>query len=304
VRTQGLKFIEAPRPELYDLRADAAEVNNKYQPWDEDVKRLRGIVAELRAKMPPPEPSQSTVGQGTIDELKALGYLGKADAGSATNVPEPSLLPDPKDKIEEQNLLHRAMMASEDDRAGEARESLERVLQLDPKSLTALRQLGELELHGGEYAKAAQHLKQAVDIRPDDATAQFYAGQALEENHDLNGARNALEFSLKLMPGQFAARLLLGQVYLGLNNPKAAEDQFEAALLLQPDNVAAQVGAAKAQINASEFDGAVQQLKALTKSQPRNAEAFDLLAQAYAGLGQSAEAQQARAHAQSLRKTK
>ena len=58
------------------------------------------------------------------------------------------MLPDPKDKIEEQNLLHLAMMASEDDREAEARASLEKVLQLDPKSPTALRQLGELELKG------------------------------------------------------------------------------------------------------------------------------------------------------------
>ena len=112
VRTQSLKFIEAPRPELFDLHADAAELNNQYEPWNAQVKKLRGMLAGLRAKAPPPAPSQGVVGQGTIDELKALGYLGKADVGSATNVPEPSLLPDPKDKIEEQNLLHLAMIAS------------------------------------------------------------------------------------------------------------------------------------------------------------------------------------------------
>ena len=84
-----------------------------------------------------------SIGQATIDELKALGYLGSADAGSATNVPQPSLLPDPKDKIEEQNLLHRAMIASQDGRAAAAREYLRNVLQLDPKSHTALRRLCE-----------------------------------------------------------------------------------------------------------------------------------------------------------------
>src|SRR4029077_18990105 len=223
----------APRPELYDLDTDAAELRNKYEPWNTAVKNLRGMLAELRAKAPPPAPSHGLVAQGTIDELKALGYLGKADVGSATNVPEPSLLPDPKDKIEEQNLLHLAMIASEDDRAADARRSLEKVLQLDAKSPTALRQLGERELRAGDYANSAQHLKVALEVRPGDATAAFYEGQALEKTHDLPGARDALEASLKLMPGQLEARLLLGEVYLGLKNPKAAEDQFEAALLLQ-----------------------------------------------------------------------
>jgi tetratricopeptide (TPR) repeat protein len=301
VRTRGLKFIEAPRPELYDLHVDAAELNNQYEPWNAQVKKLRGMLAELRAKVPPPAPSQGVVGPGTIDELKALGYLGKADAGSATNVPEPSLLPDPKDKIEEQNLLHLAMIASEDDRAADARSSLEKVFELDPKSPTALRQLGELELRAGDYRKSAQHLKVALEVRPDDATAAFYEGQALEKMHDLAGARDALEASLKLMPGQLQARLLLGEVYLGLKNPKAAEDQFEASLLLQSNSIEAQLGVAKAQIADANFNEAVKQLEPLSKSQSRNAEVFELLAQAYAGLGKKGEAQQADARAKLLR---
>jgi len=304
VRTQGLKFIEAPRPELYDLDTDAAELRNIYEPWNAPVKNLRGMLAELRAKAPPPAPSQGVVGQGTIEELKALGYLGKADVGSATNVPEPSLLPDPKDKIEEQNLLHRAMIASEDDRAADARRSLEKVLQLDPKSPTALRQLGELELRAGDYVNSARHLKVAVEVRPDDAAASFYEGQALEKTHDLPGARDALEASLRLMPGQFEARLLLGQVYLGLKNPKAAEDQFEAAILLRSKSIEGQLGVARAQIAEGNFNEAAQQLESLSQSQSRNAEVFELLAQAYAGLGKKGEAEKAEARVKLLQSQK
>jgi|HubBroStandDraft_6_1064221.scaffolds.fasta_scaffold14931_3 choline-sulfatase len=301
VRADGVKFIEAPQPEFYNLHKDPAELDNRYEPWNSQVQKFRGMLAELRAKTPPSEASKGGVGQGTIDELKALGYLGRADAGSATNVPEPSMLPDPKDKIEEQNLLHLAMMASEDDRESDARASLEKVLQLDPKSPTALRQLGELELKHGDYAAAAQHLKVALEVRPDDATAAFFEGQALEKTHDLAGARDALEASLKMMPGQFQARLLLGQVYLALNNPRAAEDQMEAALLLQPNSVEGQIDLASAQISEGSFAEAVKQLQPLAKSQPNNAEIFELLAKAYSGLGKKADAKQAEDRAQLLR---
>jgi choline-sulfatase len=301
VRTEGIKFIEAPRPELYELRKDAGELDNKYEPWSAQVKKFRGMLAELRAKEPPQENSKSAVGQGTINELKALGYLGPADAGSATNVPEPSLLPDPKDKIEEQNLLHAAMIASEDSRATEARQSLEKVLQLNPKSPTALRDLGELELRAGDYAQAAQHLKEAMDVRPDDASAAFDEGQALEKMHDLTGARDALDTSLKLLPGQFQARLLLGQIYLALKDPKAAEDQFEAALLLRSSSAVAQLGLASAQIAKGNFDEALRQLEPLSKTQPNNAEVFVLLARAYTGLGKTVQAQRAESRAKLLR---
>jgi predicted Zn-dependent protease len=209
-------------------------------------------------------------------------------------------LPDPKDKIEQQNLLHLAMMASEDDRPRDARAALEKVLALDPKSPTALRQLGELELQAGDYAQASQHLKTAVEVRPDDATASFYAGQAMAKAHDLTGARDMLETSLKLMPGQFSARLLQGQVYLELRDPQAAEDQFEAALLLQTDSVEAQLGVANAQVAQGNFADAAAALEALSKSQPKNATVFALLAEAYSGLGKSAEAQRAAARSKLL----
>jgi choline-sulfatase len=213
VRAGGLKFIEAPRPELYDLHADPGELTNRYQTSDAAVQKFRGMLSEIKANASAPV----------------------------------SNLPDPKDKIDEQNLLHTAMMASDDNRTDEARQALEKVLQLDPKSPTALRQLGELEFHSGDFALAAEHLKQARQVRPEDSTAAFYEGQAREKTGDFAGARDALEASLKLTPSQFPARLLLGQVYLALKDRKNAEDQFEAALLLQPKSAEAQLGLTQAQ---------------------------------------------------------
>ncbi len=273
VRAEGFKFIEAPRPELYDLHADAGELKNSYEVSNATVQKFRGLLADLKAK----RPSDATAAQ----------------AGSE--------LPDPKDRIEEQNLLHAAMMASDDDRPADVRTALEKVLQLDAKSPTALRQLGELELQAGDYAKAAEHLKRAREVRPYDATAAFYQGQALEKMGDLAGARDALEASLKLTPGQLPARLLLGKVYLGLKDAKNAQDQFEAALLVDPNSVEGQLGLAKAQIADGSFADAVQQLEPLSKSEPDNAEVFELLAQGYSGMGKQPEAQQAESRAKLLR---
>ena len=281
VRSDGFKFIEAPRPELYDLQLDVAESNNKYEPQDARVQKSRSMLTEVHAREVSVEASKDGSPQ---------------DAASNS-----SSLPDPKDKIDEQNLLHAAMMASDDNRSADARKALEKVLALDPKSPTALRQLGELELQAGDFVKAAQHLRGAMEVRPDDATASLYAGQALQKAHDPAGARDALETSLKLMPGQLPARLLLGRVYLDLKDPKAAEDQFEAALLLQSGSVEAQLGLADAQMTGGNFADAAKSLEALSKAQPRNATIFDLLAKAYLGLGKKAEAQQSEARAKQLR---
>jgi predicted Zn-dependent protease len=299
VRTDGFEFIEAPRSELYDLGADGAEIHNLYTPWDNQVKNSRAMLADLRSKKHLAQ-SPATISQQTIEELEALGYIGQADLGSATNVPEPSFLPDPKDKIEEQNLLHAAMMASEDKRVPAAREALEKVLQLDSKSFSALRQLGELELHSGEYANAIEHLKAALALHPDDPAVALLAAESMETTRDLAGARQTLDASLERKPDQLPARLLLGRVYMRLGKPAAAHDQFEAAQLIDHDNEEAAVGLAEAEVEQGSFAEALKQLAALSHS--KNPHVFDLQAQALAQMGKPEQAHQAAARAQQLRR--
>jgi arylsulfatase A-like enzyme len=247
VRADGKKFIEAPRPEFYDLTADPKETNNLYKPWDGEVQKASAVLAEVRKHRTENKPTAATVGEGTLSELRALGYLGSADAASSTSVPEPSLLPDPKDHIREQNLLHVAMLATEDNRAGDARHALEQVLALNPSSFEALRLLGQLELENGDFGKAAERLGAAQRQRPEDATVNLHLGEALAKTGDAAGAEGALERSLKASPGQVNGRLLLGRLYLEAKNFQAARDQFEAALLLDANNAEAKQGLAEAQ---------------------------------------------------------
>ena len=300
VRKDAFKFIEAPRPELYDLRSDPGEIRNAYVPWDSTVQKLRKELAKLSAKAAG-KPSAAAVAPSTTDELRALGYLSTADARSSTDVPEPSLLPDPKDKVEEQNLLHVAMMASEDGQTSKARTALEKLLRLDNRSEIGLSQLGRLEMESENYTKAALYLGRACEVNPQNATIAYDYGRALELSGVFVGARHALQASLKLNPKQLAARLLLGQIWLKSNDPKAAEDEFEAALLLQPASAEAQIGLARALLRQKKFGDAVGFLEERTKSSGNNADFFELLAQAYIGVGKPGPAQRAKDMARRIR---
>jgi arylsulfatase A-like enzyme/Tfp pilus assembly protein PilF len=274
LRTADAKLIDAPRPELYDLQVDPKEMNNLYAVDSNKVKAMQTELALWKAKLP----------------------------AAATDASAGQKLPDPKDKVGVQNLLHNAMLASDDNRSNDARQFLEKALQLDPDSPTALRQLGELELADGNFAKAAQHLKKASQLRPDDSTAALELGEAMEKSGDMPGARDALELSLKLLPSQMPARLLLGSVYLQLKDAKNAEDQFEAALLVDSNNTDGRLGLAEAQIQQSNFAGALPDLEALVKSDPQNASALRVLALAYRGLGRETDAKRTEEKAAALGK--
>ena len=269
VRTRKTNSSKRHGLNSYDLRSDAGEQKNLYDPQTELVANLqRQYCGRLY-----PTPRQTS--RGTVS--------------------------DPKDKIQEQNLLHRALIATQDNRLVDAHHSLEQVLQLNPKSSLALRQMGEVELQSEDYPQAVAHLKQAREIAPDDPAIGFSSRETLQKMKDLEGARTVLEECLKSNPNEPTARLLLGSVYLDLKNPAAAADQFEAVLLVQPTDVEAQFGLAKAQIAQSKFTEAASGLQDLAKSQAQNPDVFDLLAQAYRGLGRGPEAQRAEARAKLLR---
>lgn len=301
VRANDFKFIEAPRPELYDLHSDPGEERNRYEPWNAVVQAARQTLAATKAKsMSQPKPSAGAVGSKTIAELRALGYLGAADAGSSTNVPEPSLLPDPKDKIPEQNLLHAAMMASEDGQIVTAKATLQKLLRLDRDSVLALSQIGELEAQSGNYKAARDYFRRAHEVRPDDSRLAMDYGRALIMTRDFEAARGVLEQSLNANPKQPEAQILLGTVYFRLNRHSLAMDQVASAVLSDPGNTKVITAAAKTLIDEREFQPALDMLEPIAGS-ANNPELLQLMARAYRGLGRLRDAQRSELQASKAR---
>jgi arylsulfatase A-like enzyme/thioredoxin-like negative regulator of GroEL len=300
VRSGGFKFIEAPRPELYDLGPDPAELKNEYEPWNATVQQLRAQIASSAMRPPSVSSSTGAAGKETLSQLRALGYLGPGDEKTSTNVPELSSLPDPKDKIEEQNLLHSAMMLVDERRSADARLLLEKVLLLNPDSHAALRQLGELEFDAADYRKAAEHLARAREKQPDDPLAAFYEGQSLDKLGDSPGARKALEDAVKQSPGQLDAGLLLARIDLKAGDRVAAEDQLEAVLVLNPANQEALLSLATEYLRDRRFADVVDLLEPRAQDASVSADALQLLAQAYVGLGRTADADRVRVRVQAL----
>ena len=212
------------------------------------------------------------------------------------------MLPDPKDKIEEQNLLHAALLATENHQLAQARAALEKLLLMDEKSATALTQLGHLEINSGNYKKAADYLRRARELRPDDAAGALDYARALEANHDFNGASDVLQASLKMNPHQFAARLLLGQIYFRSGDADAALDELEAAALLEPENFEAKTSLAKVLLSQKKSSDVVELLEPLAQSSVKDPDVFALLAQAYTSVGRREDARRAESQAQALRR--
>ncbi|MBD3867612.1 MAG: sulfatase-like hydrolase/transferase [Acidobacteria bacterium] len=108
VRDGRYKYIEAPTPELYDLREDPSESVNLATNDPERVGEMAELLGEWKSiTEAAADPDQATRSL-TSEEEEALRSLGYLSGGSYKEEGADQLLPDPKDMIQELRRLGNA----------------------------------------------------------------------------------------------------------------------------------------------------------------------------------------------------
>ena len=98
----GVKYIDLPLVELYDLPADPAEKNNVAGERRRDVDAARRFLAPLRVAL---TPAPRTVSAEAMARLRSLGYV----SGSASAKTEYTAADDPKNLIHLDTKLHEVI---------------------------------------------------------------------------------------------------------------------------------------------------------------------------------------------------
>ncbi|HZT30758.1 MAG TPA: sulfatase-like hydrolase/transferase [Bryobacteraceae bacterium] len=196
VRLGEVKYIDAPKPELYDLKADPQERNNLVHANPAQAAALRARLKDLLARSAPRRRgAQPVLSEQSRALLGSLGYLapGPQAARSAAR-------PDPKDRLPEFRLYEDAMVLLAERRLGEAAAALRRVLAMDPHNILARRDLGATYLEAGAYEKASVYLREVTAAVPDDYMTRYELGVADERLGRLAEAKEQLEAACRLAP--------------------------------------------------------------------------------------------------------
>src|SRR5207253_9070874 len=113
LETDKYHFIDAPKPELYDLSKDPGETHNLFSQKQAVAGELRARLSKLIVQYSAGQELAEKTGldPALMERLKSLGYAGfSGGSNSGANI---HALPDPKDRIQTYELFSDAMADSQ-----------------------------------------------------------------------------------------------------------------------------------------------------------------------------------------------
>lgn len=233
VRRGGLKYIQAPSPELYDVAADPTETANLVATRAADVAQLRGQLAAIAAT---PSAAPATISADARRRLQSLGYLG--GRGPRAN----GALADPKDR---RALAARLAEVTSGELAGRDLDAaLRAIVREDPGNPQAQLRLGYVLFERGECAEAGPHFRAAMRAGLPSADAHLGLAACLTQAGKPREAAEVLGQAAVVEPGNAVVLANRGLVLSDLQRPADAVPLLQQALAIDPDLHQARFGLA------------------------------------------------------------
>jgi tetratricopeptide (TPR) repeat protein len=200
IRTNRWKYIRAPKPELYDLVQDPAELTNVIGNHPREAEELEAKLKSVLDSSQAGEKVVTTMADPrTLQQLKSLGYLGGSSAPEYTLTGKGI---DPKDRVDVMKWVYLAVSPDAGRPSSQRVALLRQALAKDPANPMIYYYLGD------EYGKAERH------------------GEAMKlyEDGRRKGLQNAWLFSR------------LGYLYLRQGNKDEAIAAYERAAQSNPSD--------------------------------------------------------------------
>lgn len=289
MRNGRYKYIDAPKPELYDLTADPQENHNLYQSKRAVALELKSQFESLVARITPKEPlPRGPVSPADVETLASLGYIGTSGPIEVARPGHP--LPDPKDELQTFQTLSTATQMAAEGQCERALPVLIRLTQEQPNLLLGHLTLAKCELATGKYEAAESALDSVLRLRPDSMEALFYKGICLFQENKLKEALPRLQSVAKILPNEPYVHFYLGSIYEREGSAEAALNEFRKCAAIDPKFEVAAYKVGYLLAKSGQFAEAIVEFKKVTEMDPRNASAHFNLGLAYAKSGNESAA--------------
>ncbi len=289
----GLKYIDVPRPELYDLRTDPHETRNLYASRRAIGQEMHDRLFTLLRRYTPtsgggPQARELT-DPALLERLRSLGYVA-ISAGTYTDTGGKALA-DPKDRIGTYELFSDAMADGQHGRYEQSLRKLHEAEKTEPNSLPLNYLMGLDYYRLKDFPSAIQRFQNALKLDPKYALATYYMGLAQIETGDLQAAADSFQRTLELDPTNFQAAYNLGAVYTQQKRVNEALQAFQLAVAILPEYAEAHDALGELYLYLRRTDDAVRELERAVQCNPAMRKAHYNLGRAYAAKGLEEKAQ-------------
>lgn len=288
-------FIDAPRPELYDLAKDPGEVHNLFAEKKAVAEEMRAkLVGMIRDYSAGKELAEKTgLDPALMERLKALGYAGFSGGGDPASK-DPTIssrnLPDPKDRIAIYELISEAIADSQHGRYQESIEKLKSVIKTEPNSVPAHYLQGLDFYHLKMFAESVDELQKTVQLSPDYALAFFNLGMAQAHAGQMDAAIATLQRTLQLDATNFEAAYNLGVAFIQKRQLEPAAAALRQSVTIYPEFARGHRALGETLLYLNKLDDAIVELRRAVELAPQEPIMHESLAKALAAKGLTAEA--------------
>jgi len=281
IRADGWKYIDAPKPELYNVTTDAAESRNVL---DARGPLGAGLLAELNRiaggfgaasaiAVPQPDPE-------TLARLRSLGYIGiAAPTGSARGA-------DPKDMAPQVRAMNETLSRAMDDlgagRIDQALAGLKKLSAINERWYDIHLLMGDAYLAKRDFEQALGEYAAAAVLNPSSAAPPLSSARALIAQGKLDEALRRIEEAARLEPASSEVPLERGRVYERQSQVERALAEYETSVRLNASDPRPRARLADLALRLRRLDVAEREFTALATMEYRPAET-------HYGLGRVAE---------------
>jgi len=211
-------YIEAPRPELYEMSRDPGETANRLAEKPDPLRVLKNELARHPIRFDAP-------GEVNAEDAKKLASLGYLSTGAPTSG---GALADPKDTVGTVRLLSEAVGRLQSGRPAESIAAFEKLLKENPRMFDVWELYSNALVGVGRFDDALAARRKMVELSPPTSTFGLLsvANLCLEIGKPEEARKHAL---LAKERGDAAADEVLARALLALNDTAGAETAARAA---------------------------------------------------------------------------
>jgi arylsulfatase A-like enzyme/Tfp pilus assembly protein PilF len=285
ITTGEYKFIEAPRPELYNRKTDPHERTSVANQNPEMISNFQKQLAEM-LRSAPEQTTPAKIDDETEEKLRALGYIGSI----VQSTPESRKI-DPKDRIQILQKISEASAAMETKQYEAALRALESVIREDPQLVDAQYMAANAHLHLGNQEQALGKFLETIRLKPDHRQSLYNVAFFYHTHGNLSAAEHWYKELLQYEPDHLFGNLNLASLYRQKGEHEKAEPYIRTILSAYEESIRSAVSpairsqllekVAEIRSRTGNQQDAIRDLEQSTKTDPRNFEAWWKLGSLY-----------------------